>query len=190
MDHLCQDGKNRKDGVFITYFFPRFDECISLKAETILRSVIRQTLDADNLPKEIESYLKENSLSEVENLQILLRKRIAGLKTFYIIIDALDECEKCERDILLDTLSSLIASGSNIKLFLASRESISEEIKRERGFPFIQHVSMNCPEAHSDIAIYIKESVDGKRRSGDLVVGDENLIEEIICALIQGAQGM
>jgi hypothetical protein len=131
---------NRNDNdVCIGFFFCRFDEAISLKAETILRSIIGQSLDVANLPRDIEASLKnisQNALSGIGELRSLLQKKVSLFQAYYIVIDALDECEKSERDLLLDVLQSVIASSvSKVKLFLASRDSIGGEIKKR--FPSI-----------------------------------------------------
>ncbi len=176
----------------IGFFFCRFDEAISLKAEVILKSIIRQSLDATNLPSDIETSLEEISqspLSGIGELQSFLQKTIASSQAYYIVIDALDECEKSERDLVLDVLQSVIASSvSKVKLFLASRDSTGKEIRKR--FPSLQHLSMGSPEALSDIINYTREAIDGRLKNGDLVVGNRQLVMEIQDMLIQGAQGM
>jgi hypothetical protein len=184
-------SRNSK-GISIGFFFCRFDEALSLNAETILRSIIRQSLDPTSLSRDIESCLEKISkspLSGIEELRSLLQKIVASSELNYIIIDALDECEKSERVVLFDIFQSTIASnGSKIKLFLASRESIGGEI--ENRFRSVEHISMNSTGARADIVTYIRESIDMKLKNGDLVVGNDELIQEIQDALIQGAQGM
>jgi hypothetical protein len=184
--------KGKRDNVIsITFFFPRFDDTISLEAETILRSIIRQSLNSNDLPSEIESRLEKiekHPLSSLEAINDLLEGILALSKACYIIIDALDEFDKSERDILLKTLSSLSTAGGNVKLFLAGRDSLSEEIKRR--FQPVYHISMSCTQAQSDISRYISEIIDERLSNGDLVVGDNSIIQEIQDALIQGAQGM
>ncbi|KAJ9634593.1 hypothetical protein H2199_008876 [Coniosporium tulheliwenetii] len=190
VDHLFLNRHG--PDVCISFFFCRFDEAVSLKAETILRSVIRQSLNVANLPKDIESSLErisQNPSSGTKELQALLESLIAMSRAYYIVIDALDECEKYERDIVLDVLQSVVTSSqSKAKILLASRDSIGEEIKRR--FPSLQRVSTSSSDAQFDIAIYTREAIDEKLRNRDLVVGNDDLVKEIQDALIQGAQGM
>lgn len=184
-------NRTEKD-IDIGFFFCRFDEAVSLKAELILRSIIRQSLDATNLPSDIEPSLEDlsqNALSGIEELRNLLQKKAALSRAYYIVIDALDECERSERDVVFDVLQSVIAPNvSKVKLFLSSRDSISEEIKKR--FPYLHHLSMGSPEALSDIMAYTKEAIDGRLSNGALVVGNSQLVNEIKDALIQGSQGM
>lgn len=117
----------------------------------------------------------------------MLQEQTTRSRPLYTVIDALDECEKDERDNVLNTLSSVIASPrSIIKMFIASRESIDLEIKRRFSFT---HASMASP-VNSEITRYAKEVVDERLSNGEPVVGDEGIVAEIQNALIQGAQGM
>ncbi|RYP43678.1 hypothetical protein DL768_009779 [Monosporascus sp. mg162] len=78
----------------VTFFFVRYDDPPSLKAETILRSIIRQSLDPVKLSKEMVAALREldrKLCPSVEDLVGLLRRRIALSNSFRVIIDGLDE---------------------------------------------------------------------------------------------------
>lgn len=183
--------EERSLNVPITFFFPRYDDPETLKAETIFRSITRQCLDSSKLSAAVESDLtkiERNRLSGLDAVTELLRQRVKMSQTFYIVIDALDECEKCERSILLDRLSSLSTTKVNVKIFFASRDSMADEIRRH--FSSIYHNSMDCAQAQSDIATYIKEIIDTKLYNEDLIVGDMNIVKEIQDALTQGAHGM
>ncbi|KAJ5287317.1 hypothetical protein N7478_003003 [Penicillium angulare] len=113
-----------------------------------------------------------------------------SLKRLNIIIDGLDECQKREREDLLNALFSLVSveSDTNIRVFFSGRESVSREV--ERIFPRLKSVSMNYRGAQSDISTYIEGAVKGKLQSEELVVGNKDLIEEIKEALRNGADGM
>jgi len=178
--------------VRIAFFFCQFDQATSLNADTILRSIIRQSLGDANLPRDFETCLEkiaQNPFSGTKELQNLLQKVISSSRLSYIIIDALDECEKHERNLVFDILQSInVSNGPKAKLFLASRESVAEEVKYR--FTSLLHVSMNAAEAQSDIAIYIRETLEERVRSRELVVGNNTLLQEIQDALTQGAQGM
>lgn len=68
---LNQHRKNVK--IPVTYFSARFDDAISLKAETILRSVIRQSLEASGtstLLKDIEDLLMKITQSPLADVTI------------------------------------------------------------------------------------------------------------------------
>jgi hypothetical protein len=124
----------------------------------------------------------------LKNILQLLQKIVIGFKMLYIVIDGIDECEKKDREDLLHVLSELATIGSNTKLFLASRDSVSREIQKR--FPTFDRISLNCSAAQSDIATYVEGIVHDKLRNEELIVGDSRLIEEIKVALIEGADGM
>lgn len=130
------------------------------------------------------------NLAELETLlQDLLSRRIALSERTYIFIDALDECDMRERKIVFNVLRSAIASSqSKLKVFLTSRDSIGDEVKRLH-FP-LQHQSMGSPNALSSMTEYIGAALATRVEEGELIVGDGKLVDEIRDALVGGAQGM
>ncbi|KAH6725013.1 ankyrin repeat protein [Leptodontidium sp. MPI-SDFR-AT-0119] len=139
--------------------------------------------------------------SEAPSVFILTGKPLCNkFSTFYIVIDALDEFEKEERNVLLRSLSSIISiPNSKAKLFLVGRSSVSTDIRR--WFPASQEKSTNCREVQADIEAYTRETIT--LRQGEqlilqeqvipqeqLILQDPALAQEIIEALIDGANGM
>ena len=186
IDHILTE--KRDPDVSVAFFFPRFDDQQSLKADTAIRSIVRQALDAGNLPEEAETWLnKVDLLSGLDELLELLRIKVAQLKTFYIVIDGLDEFEKPQRDDIFKALSCLASDGSSVRLFLASRESLSAELRHK--FPSLEHISMSCPSAQPDIENYI-EGLIQEKLGKDRIVANRGLVEEIRHALVKGADGM
>jgi hypothetical protein len=193
IDYLyCQRTKSDES---ITYFFPRFDSPTSLSATTVLRSIIRQFLTPDDVTGEVERQLERfGSNVDIETIDGLLQYCISKVSTLYIVIDALDEFEKEERNILLQSFSSVVSiSDSKAKLFLVSRISISEDIRR--WFPACQQKYTIIHEVQADIETYTREVITA-RQSGkliseeQLILQDPLLAQEIIEALINGADGM
>ena len=175
----------------VAFFFPQFDDPQSLCAETVIRSIIRQSLDPLTLSEETEADLVEidqKPSTGLVELTVLLRKRVAQSKIFYIFIDALDEFEPTERRALLNLLVSLDSGGSGLRVFLAGRESLSGELKSK--LTGIGHVSMASAQANPDISLYIEEALQEKIEERDLVVGDQLLILDIKQALVEHADGM
>ncbi|RYP92659.1 hypothetical protein DL770_001172 [Monosporascus sp. CRB-9-2] len=105
IEHVFANKGNADECV--TFFFVRYDDPPSLKAETILRSIVRQSLDPVKLSEEMVAALSEldrKLCPSVEDLVTLLRRRIALSNSFRVIIDGLDECEVPERRTLLEKL--------------------------------------------------------------------------------------
>lgn len=175
-----------------TFFFCEFDNAKSLTARTVLGSIIKQLLDSDNLPNSIETQLGKimaDGSPDVEDLQLLFEEALAISQINFIIIDAIDECAKVERVLLLNTLQAAVKSTrTTTKIFIATRPDLGLEIRN--AFTSHHHISMNSSGLHADIATYIKAVTMEKEKSGDLKVGDPELLTEIQDKLIEGAQGM
>ena len=154
--------------------------------------LIRQCLDARTLSKAVENRLAvllKDTSPDVEELGPVLEEVAAASKTHFIVIDAIDECEKIDQDALLVILRKLTESSRiTVKIFLASRESISIEINK--CFKSYYHRTMNCQEAQKDIDTYIEDSINEKLNTRTLVVGQKELIVDIRNALVNNAQGM
>ncbi len=186
--HILQH-KNKSESV--TFFFPQFNDSKSLCAETVIRSVIRQLLDPVTLPEEVEASLVEMDQKpsvETDELMVLLRQRLAQSERLYIFIDAVDEFEPRERRALLELLGSLGSGGSNLRVFLAGRESLSGELRDK--FSGIERVSMASTGANADIALYVKQALQDRIENKELVVGDKSLVLDIAQALTKHADGM
>ncbi|CZR67042.1 uncharacterized protein PAC_16941 [Phialocephala subalpina] len=179
-----------------TFVFPRFDDSISLDAAAVLRSIIRQTLEPDNVTGEVERQLGifKNSDADIDTIKTLLQHCISRFSKLYIVIDALDEFEKEQRNTLLRSLSFIISlPGSKAKLFLVGRSSVLMDIRRL--FPASQEKSVDCREVQADIEVYTRENIALRQEEQlssqeQLILQDPALAQEIIEALINGADGM
>ena len=180
-----------RPGEIVTFFFPQFDDPQSLYTETVIRSIIRQSLDPVALSEEIEAKLAEMDQKMsigLGELTFLLHQRIKQSEIFYIFIDALDEFEPRERRALLGLLASLGSGGFTVRVFLAGRESLSGELKEK--LPGIERVSMMSAVANADINRYAEEALEERMQNQDLVIRDQSLIVEMKQALTKHADGM
>ncbi|EQB44797.1 hypothetical protein CGLO_16412 [Colletotrichum gloeosporioides Cg-14] len=188
VEHIYAHERRARENV--TFFFPHFADQTPLSAETTLRSIIRQSLDPVKLSSNWEARLMEldrKPSSELRELTLLLRQAIDQSDIFYIFIDALDEFEPAERRALLDSLVS-VASGSRLRVFISSRESLSGELRDS--IPTIETVLMASPEAKNDIATFVEETLQRRQQNGDLMVQDPSIVDDIRQALINRADGM
>jgi hypothetical protein len=126
----------------------------------------------------------------IKLLQYCARK----FSPLYIVIDALDEFEKEERNSLLHSLLSIMSDPhSQAKLFLVGRSSVLPDIQRL--FPGSQEKSASCCEVQADIEAYTRETIASRQREEffpqeQLILQDPSLAKEIIEALVSGADGM
>lgn len=136
----------------------------------------------------------------MDTIDRLLQHCITKYFTVYIVIDALDEFEKEERNVLLRSLSSLTSiPNSKAKLFLVGRSSVSTDLRE--WFPASHEKSTNCGEVQADIGAYTQETItlrEGKQfipqqqliPQEQLIFQDPALSQQVTKALINGANGM
>lgn len=149
-------------------------------------------MDAEILPQPIESRLinmLKHSCPEAKELGILLRDVLAFTETAFILVDAIDDCRKSERGVLLRVLRDVMASCSSVvNLFLAVRKGIVEEVGNICKVCY--QATTNSSEAHMSIRTYIQDVLAEKKENKDLIVGNPKLLNEIRDALVQGSNGM
>lgn len=176
----------------LSFFFCRFDNEESLKARTILGCLIRQSIDAKLPFQNIEAHLQslfENSQPDAQELQPLFDHVASLSKTHIFVIDAMDECEEVDRQILLSALTKVMrVPQARVKVFITSRETMNKDIYKH--FESFHSRTMSGEKVHIDVQTYIKATVQEKLNSGDLVVGQKSLIPRIEQALVKNAQGM
>lgn len=190
IEHIFEQGFNASDSC-VAFFFVRFDNPLSLKAETILRSIIRQSMDVQNISKEMEIALRsldQKLCPSLDDWLAVLRQRIEQSNRFYIFIDGVDECDNSERRDLLRVLSILSTHSLPLKVFLTSRESLPSEV--EERFPDVECLSMANSAAESDINLFIEEELQARLSAKDLMVGDPSVVAKIQTVLTQHADGM
>lgn len=120
---------------------------------------------------------------------ILLKDVLANTTTCFVLIDAIDECSKSERKVLLKVLRDIMVHCSSVvKVFLAVRPGIVEEVKKICEFRY--QATMSSSEADSNIITYIEDVLAKRTESGEFTVGDPNIVNEIRDALVQEANGM
>lgn len=167
------------------------DNAESLRAEAVIRSIIRQSLDPLTLSEYIENqltYLNQSLYIDLKTWVGLLQYIIKHSGGFFIIIDGLDECNTVERRAVLDALESLTATASNLRIFITSRDSLRLDLQG-RSFS-MQHISMSCDSVTRDISAYIDISVQEWLQQKGLVLGNPHLLVEIINTFTQHADGM
>ncbi|KAK7932237.1 hypothetical protein PG985_002949 [Apiospora marii] len=173
----------------ITYLFMQTDDVDSLNADLVLRALLRQLLDETMVSGELGDALHKIVLSwDPSEIGNLFLKLMPAPQKAYIFIDGLDECDRTNRRLLFEVLSTVITAADNICLYLSGRDSVRDDIRKY--FPVYEHISLDCEATRDDIACYINDVIDEKLEEGDLVVGTDELIKEIKHSLANGAQGM
>ncbi|KAH0354288.1 hypothetical protein KCU81_g1532, partial [Aureobasidium melanogenum] len=176
----------------LVYFFCQYDNETSLKATTVLRSIIRQLLDQeDRIFTEHESKIDAllDNLYDLSLLESLFTNIINCLKSITVIIDGIDECSNSEMKLLIKTLRSLmLREPSGLKLCLSGDDRITDIITSSLTPSFV--VNTHKPEADTDLQELIQQLVTVKREDEDLVATDPSLYQEIVDILCTASQGM
>lgn len=176
----------------VVYYYCDSSDSRSLELQNILGTMIRQLLEkiiiSETLEQQIEKYFQPLARVATEKeLCTLLLDATQNYSTVYVLIDGLDECKRKDLDKILPMLSQLLRSMRPlIKIALFSREEsmIANALKN---YP---RVRVSSDKISLDLSTFIKEAVESKIESGQLCISEPQLKNEVIDALINGAQGM
>ncbi|KAL6719360.1 hypothetical protein ACLMJK_003599 [Lecanora helva] len=175
----------------IIFFLIDYNNANSLKARTILKSLLSQCLTIDRV-HEHESVLEslsslDGDIAEFEELFVTVFSRISA--NTWVVIDGMDELAQPERRVMLSALSRIALNQDiSTKLFVSSRDDLGVGLRNQ--FPSLFHMTTLCEESAQDIARYVELGVDEKIQQGELCVGDENIVGLIKEKLIEGARGI
>lgn len=176
----------------MSYFFCSSDDERSLQSNIIIGSIIRQILEARIPSATIElqlAHLDQSAILNVDDLEPLFFEALALSPKLYLIIDGIDECNKVERSVLLETLRKVFSSSSsNMKLFVSGRDSLHKDLYSS--FKPLYQRSVKGPNVQLDIQTYIRDIIQDRFDKKLLIVGETRLLFEIQDALLQKADGM
>lgn len=189
----------QQQGSYPIYFFCSRNTAELERAdpEAILRSLMRQASDLPGGPplhptleKRFDKRRVEGDISAEEASEILINT-IEGRPITYIMIDALDECDRQKRDILVDALKLVLTqSNSLIKIFVTSRDSHQDIVWSMDGFPAL---CIDATRNQGDIVQYVQHSVQraiDKRKLLPTERVTASVKQAIVDSLCNGADGM
>ncbi|QGI71339.1 hypothetical protein CEK26_003676 [Fusarium fujikuroi] len=176
----------------VTFFFSRFDDLESMRAETIVRALARQLITIQDVSGDTKQALEtiqkaqEDISSELSRLLTRLLSRKGPPS--WIILDGIDECQKEERQTVFEVLTSMLDDGINARLFITSRDHATSNFKGVSAN--LEEVSMNCSLARDGMAQLVEQAVQKCVDTQELLVSDQILMTEIKNTLTQHADGM
>lgn len=165
--------------------------------EAILRCLVRQVSDLpggpplhETLEKRFEQRRVAGEMSALEARDIII-DAIQPRPMTYIIVDALDECDHANREILIDALKDIVSqSQSLVKVFVTSRTSHADIRVAMDGFPALY---IDASRNQEDISRFVVSEVDNAIKKKKLLTTENvstDLREQIIRSLCDGASGM
>ncbi|KAM0135353.1 hypothetical protein ACHAO1_005239 [Botrytis cinerea] len=192
IESLCQEASSIGNAAPVAYFYCSRNTAEPERAnpEEVLRSILEQvSSNTANLP--IRKPVVEERLSLDETTEVLLE--ILQVDPFYVVIDALDECNPNERFNLIESLKTIIDESANVvKVFVSSRRDYDIVSQLEES----PCISIQPCHISKDIKDYVKkelsEAMEKKRIVKErLKLGEKKEMEQKITqALIEGSQGM
>ena len=154
--------------------------------------MIKQLLKKNGISVSVEAKLidlLDDGAPDTNDLMPLFEEVLTMSPLHFIVIDAIDECSKKDRQSILTMLrSAMDISCTTVKVFIASRPDLDQQVKHT--FKYQHHVSMDSLGLQCDIISYVRDVVTEMTSNGELVVSNPALINEIQEALVNGAQGM
>ena len=176
----------------ILYFYCDYADPPSLHPANIYRALLQQMflrgLMSEATVKSVVETLRTNihGLSEQKLLDVLCGavRSCAGL---HIVVDGLDECESNSCDAFTDTLRRWTTSGQSLVKVLVTCRDEGHLLMKLSNFERL-HLSNHASAA--DIQSYVSNVVSSRLSSGDLILRNPTLKEDIIAILSNKAQGM
>lgn len=134
-------------------------------------------------------YPDEASSPSLDQVVALLIKAMDELSSVAIFIDGLDELPESDRKLTFSILRNILNEvTSPVKLFVSSREDVTYLFKSSSSLTtFKVHLQTNA--ISPDIEAYNRHAIDELITSGDLVLGNLALREDIFNVLKGGAKG-
>ena len=180
------------EAVGVSCFFCQYNKAETLKARTLLGSLIRQCLVEENLPASHETYLDQILSHEPLNVEdtkaFFLKVLSEASEEQVLVVDGFDEMIHDQRSVVLDVLRHISGSAdARVKVFISSRHDVGKEI--EQALPKLINRSMSCQSVVKDVATYIKLAIAEKVQLDILKVGDNALLPIVEEILVEKSNG-
>ncbi|EXJ91683.1 hypothetical protein A1O3_00233 [Capronia epimyces CBS 606.96] len=171
----------------VSYFLCRYDETESLKAKTVVGSLVRQLLSSLK-PETFDTVdsIHTNMLDTEQVMDLLEKLLPVGPQFYFIIIDGLDECPEDESETIFKFIRTSLTWKHVFHVFFTSRPDLYH--KAFSVLPQCHHIPL--PDSNPEIEMYIESALEERLESGMLRIGDPTIILSIQDALLKGSQGM
>lgn len=184
---------NRNVSQVISYYFCVSADPKSLSAMSILGSLAVQILDSQIANAEgenLESLHAATCVSlDTYELTAFIAERLEIGKTYYLIIDGLDQCEASEIRYVVQSVAKLCGTPNrHVKVLYTGRPDLETEISREM-IP-VYKVTLREGKVQSEMNHYIDTTLHLYLQDKRLKVGAPGLVIEIYDTLRRESHGM
>lgn len=188
------------ESVPVVFFYCNYKEEARRAADSILRSLLKQlSAQLPDLRQElVNAYNKANveghsqTSLDSHTTEALIRATLSRFKTVFIVVDALDECTREQRKILVKFLlnQAKVAGGCSVKIFLTSRDE--DDLRRMFQDKHIRNYVINANDTKKDIKPFVRHEVASYLESGEILGGKVSvgLQTELVTSLVNNADGM
>lgn len=162
----------------------------SLNTCSIIGSLIRQLLEAIEIPRELERDLTAQQASTsgatFDALTDILERICCLFKAVYLVLDGLDELQLENQKY---TINAIRKCGTSciLKTFVTSRQ---EEPFIRHALSSAQSMELSSKTLHNDIELFVAGAIEQKVNCGALIGLDLSLKADVIAALMNGAENM
>ena len=185
-------AQNLSSTDILSFFYCRFDDEESLKAKTIIGSIVRQLVTY--LPATAFLNCNYESTSGT-NLVKFLETALNHTYRYFNVLDGLNECQEQQIKEVVEIFNDFLTSPVlQIKIFWSTRPTMSNSMKGE--FLAQQHIKIDNEENQKlvtdDIRTFIHATLEEwlEGESPELELNDPGLVALIISRLEEEACGM
>ena len=184
IDHIYDKRPPYAQG--LAYFYFEFIDQDSQTPTNLVGSLLRQIASqtasfSQPLLHFYQRFKEDEAHGSTAELLLILKEVCTRFEKCFVIIDALDECNKTYRKEFLHIVNDL--NTETIQLFVTSRPH-SHDIKQH--FKNIEHIEVAASEA--DIRSYCVQMIEDNDATLELM--DEELKVEVTNSISKNAQGM
>jgi Cdc6-like AAA superfamily ATPase len=191
LDELIPEYSNGSSACCFHYC--DYTDCDTLDIVVILGSLIKQLLQPFDIPMEIGEKIsrlyREGTSSPTRlELQSLLFQVLQRYRHTLVVIDGIDELSKADQATIIEIAHRASRSEETVvKVFVTSR---SEEPYIRRSLKSYNQIELSAAVIANDVKCFVKDSVEARIESGEIVVRNPGLKMEITNALVDGAKDM
>ena len=181
--------KIRNGDATVVFFYCEYQDAHKRDPRNILSAILSDLIRPlrshlpPSLASQISDILASNPPTTIELLGSMIRMVSDEHSRPFIVIDALDECD--ERAILFPVLGQ-ISQHASVLVTSRDERDIRMGLDQYIRYP----IYMKSEDIADEITAFVNTAVTYRVRVGSLCVGNANLVEEIIQALISGSDGM
>ncbi|KAI9641398.1 hypothetical protein NHQ30_010200 [Ciborinia camelliae] len=180
----------------VAYYYCDYADKRTLSPSDLFNSISQKLFRSmDDVPQDLMDILEAEysggtTSPGLDQIVALLVKAIDQLPAVAIFIDGLDELPEVDRKLTFSNLRKILNdAASPVKLFVSSREDTTY-LFQSLPCLSISKLHLQTKSISPDIDLYTRYSIDQLIKTGDLVLGNLTLKEDIFDVLKNGAQGM